>query len=43
MQDNKPKAIDIISKNTLQLAPTDICSFIKLLAGNKFFYKIEIK
>ena len=41
MQDNKPKAIDIISKNTLQLAPTDICSFIKLLAGNKFFYKIE--
>ena len=41
MQDNKPKAIDIISKNTLQLAPTDICSFIKLLAGNKFFYKVE--
>jgi len=41
MEDNKPKAVDIISKNTLQLAPTDICSFIKLLAGNKFFYKIE--
>ena len=41
MEDNKPKAIDIISKNTLQLAPTDICSFIKLLAGNKFFYKVE--
>lgn len=41
MEDNKPTAIDIISKNTLQLAPTDICSFIKLLAGNKFFYKIE--
>lgn len=41
MEDNKPTAIDIISKNTLQLAPTDICSFIKLLAGNKFFYKVE--
>ena len=41
MEDNKPKAVDIISKNTLQLAPTDICSFIKLLAGNKFFYKVE--
>lgn len=41
MEDNKQKAIEIISKNTLQLAPTDICAFIKLLAGNKFFYKVE--
>ena len=39
MEDNKPKFIEIISKNSFELGQTDICKYIKLLAGNRFIYK----
>lgn len=41
IEDNKPKFIDIMSKNTFELGPTDICKYIKILAGNKFIYTNE--
>jgi len=39
-EDNKEKTIIIMSNNTLQLSPTDIAQFIKILSGKYFFYKI---
>jgi hypothetical protein len=39
MEDNKPKFIEIMNKNTLDLGQTDICKFLKLIAGYKFVYK----
>jgi hypothetical protein len=39
MEDNKPKFIEIMNKNTMDLGQTDICKFLKLIAGYKFIYK----
>ena len=39
IEDNKPKFIEIISKNSLELGQTDISKYIKILAGNRFIYK----
>jgi phage/plasmid-associated DNA primase len=41
IEDNKPKFIEIINKNSFELGQTDICKYIKILAGNKFLYKKE--
>ena len=40
MEDNKTKFIEIMNKNTLELEQTDMCKFLKLIAGHKFIYKI---
>lgn len=40
-EDNKPKFIEIMNKNTLELSQTDICEYIKILVGYKFIYKVE--
>ena len=40
LEDNKQRAISILSKNKLQFLPTDFCRFIKAMAGNRFFYKV---
>jgi phage/plasmid-associated DNA primase len=40
-EDNKPKFIEIINKNSFELGQTDICKYIKVLAGNRFIYKIQ--
>jgi len=40
IEDNKPKFIEIMSKNTLELGQTDMCKFLKLIAGYKFVYKL---
>lgn len=39
IEDNKDKFKEIAGKNTLDLAPTDICKIIKMIAGHKFIYK----
>ena len=39
MEDNKPNFIKIMNKTTLDLGQTDICKFLKLIAGYKFIYK----
>jgi hypothetical protein len=38
IEDNKPKFIEITNNNTFELGQTDICKYIKLLAGNRFIY-----
>ena len=38
VEDNKSKFIEIMNKNTFELEQTDICKYIKLLAGNKYLY-----
>jgi len=38
IEDNKPKFLEIMKKNTLELEQFDMCLYIKLLAENKFFY-----
>jgi phage/plasmid-associated DNA primase len=40
-EDNKPKFIEIINKNSFELGQTDICKYIKVLAGNRFIYKMQ--
>lgn len=40
IEDNKPKFIEILSKNTFELGQTDICQYLKMIAGHKFLYKI---
>jgi len=40
IEDNKTKFVEIMSKNTLELGQTDMCKFLKLIAGYKFVYKI---
>lgn len=40
IQDNKEKLIKILTNNTLSFNATDICKYIKLIAGHKFIYKI---
>jgi hypothetical protein len=37
--DNKPKFIEIMSKNSFELGQTDICKYLKIIAGNNFIYK----
>jgi phage/plasmid-associated DNA primase len=39
IEDNKPKFIEIMNKNTFDLEQSDICKYIKVLAGHKFIYK----
>lgn len=39
MEDNKPKFIEIMNKNSFELGQTDICKYLKVLAGQKFLYK----
>lgn len=38
--DNKPKFIEIMSKNSFELGQTDICKYLKIIAGNNFIYKV---
>lgn len=38
IEDNKPKFLEIMKKNTFDLEQFDICLYIKLLAENRFFY-----
>jgi len=40
IEDNKPKFVEIMNKNTLELEQTDMCKFLYLIAGHKFVYKI---
>jgi phage/plasmid-associated DNA primase len=39
MEDNKPKLIDIVSKDELELDEVNFCELIKVLAGNRFIYQ----
>ena len=39
IEDNKPKFVEIMNKNTLELEQTDMCKFLYLIAGHKFVYK----
>ena len=38
--DNKPKFIEIMSKNSFELGQTDMCKYLKIIAGHNFVYKI---
>ena len=38
IEDNKPKFVEIMKKNTFELEQFDMCLYIKLLAENRFFY-----
>jgi phage/plasmid-associated DNA primase len=38
IEDNKPKFLEIMKKNTFELEQFDMCLYIKLLAENRFFY-----
>ena len=40
IEDNKPKFIEIMSKNTLELQEADFCKYLKTLSGYKFIYKV---
>ncbi len=40
IEDNKPKFIEIMNKNSFELGQTDICKYLKIIAGYKFIYKI---
>jgi hypothetical protein len=40
IEDNKPKFIEIMNKNTFELGQTDMCKYLKILTGYKFIYKI---
>jgi len=39
IEDNKPKFIEIMNKNLFELGQTDICKYLKIIAGYKFIYK----
>lgn len=39
MEDNKPKLIDIVSKDELELDEVNFCELIKVLAGNRYIYQ----
>ena len=41
IEDNKSKFIEIMSKNSLELGQTDICKYLKIIAGHKFIYKLN--
>jgi hypothetical protein len=38
IEDNKPKFLEIMKKNTFELEQFDMCLYIKVLAENRFFY-----
>jgi len=38
IEDNKPKFIEILSKNTFDLEQSDMCKYVKMLAGKIFVY-----
>jgi phage/plasmid-associated DNA primase len=38
LEDNKYKFIEIMKQNELELEQTDICKYIKIIAGNRFLY-----
>ncbi len=38
--DNKPKFIEIMNKNSFELGQTDMCKYLKIIAGSNFIYKI---
>ena len=38
IEDNKPKFIEIMKENTLELGQHDMCKYMKMLAGKYFFY-----
>ena len=39
IEDNKPKFIEIMNKNTFELGQTDFCKYLKIIAGYRFIYK----
>lgn len=41
IEDNKIKFIEIMNKNTFDLEQSDICKYVKALAGKKFIYIID--
>lgn len=41
IEDNKPRFIEIMNKNTFDLEQYDMCKYIKLLAGKRFIYSIS--
>jgi hypothetical protein len=41
IEDNKLKFIEIMNKNTFDLEQSDICKYIKVLAGKKYIYIVE--
>lgn len=41
IEDNKPKFIEIMKENTFDLEQQDMCKYLKLLAGKKFFYVVQ--
>jgi len=41
IEDNKPKYVEIMSKNVFELGQQDICKYLKVVAGYKFMYKID--
>jgi len=41
MQDNKPKFIEIMNQNTLDLEEFDMCKYVKLLEGKSFVYVVQ--
>jgi phage/plasmid-associated DNA primase len=38
IEDNKPRFIEIMNKNTFDLEQSDICKYLKMLAGKIFIY-----
>lgn len=40
IEDNKQKFVEIMSKNSFDLEQTDICKYLKIIAGYKFIYKM---
>jgi phage/plasmid-associated DNA primase len=41
IEDNKPKFVEIMNKNTFELEETDMCKYLKLLVGHKFLYIVK--
>lgn len=39
IEDNKPKFIEIMNKNQFELGQTDLCKYLKVIAGVRFIYK----
>ncbi len=38
IEDNKPKFIEIMNKNSFELGQTDMCKYLKMISGYKFVY-----
>jgi len=38
IEDNKTKFIEIMNKNSFELGQTDLCKYLKMIAGYKFIY-----